>query len=105
MKINRKLIERMSIEDFAERHNLIMEVHERNKRNMIDFNVRDAFYASFEGAEVKEGACLASEYGDGSNEEEAIRNYAALISGKLLVFNAFGRDRHEIQVPYLSYSK
>lgn len=103
MKIERKLIERLDIAEFAERHGLTMEVHERERDSSMYFTTYP-FYAEFKGAEVKEGVCLISAFGDGDNEESAIRDYANEISGKLLVFNAFGKDRYEIKVPYLSYN-
>jgi len=103
MKIKRNLIERIDIADFAERHDLTIVVRERGYNDMVAFNVKHAFYAYFEGAEVKEGCCLVSSYGDGADEDDAILSYAQSISDKTLVFNAFGKDRREIKTPYLSY--
>jgi len=104
MKIKRNLIERIDIADFAERHDLTIVVRERNINDMNELNIKDSFYAYFEGAEIKRDACLSSDFGGGNSEEGAISDYANRISGRLLVFNAYGRDRHEIQAPYLSYS-
>jgi len=103
MKIERNFIERIDISDFAERHGLTMKVYERGKNTMASMNISYPFYAYFENCEVKDGICLLSEYGNGTNEESAIREYAAVISDKKLIFNAYGPNRKEIDVPYLHY--
>jgi hypothetical protein len=60
------------------------------------------FTANLEGAEVKEGGCLKSEYGDSKTANGAINNYASLISGKTIVFRAMCEDRREFNVPILT---
>lgn len=94
MKIRREQIKSGTIEQFAEAYDLTMVVRERNLP-VGDFN---RYYASFEGAEVKDGAVLASEYGNGVSEDHAISSYARNISLKTLVFNAYGPNRREIKV-------
>ncbi len=95
MKIERKLVEKSTIEAFAEKHDLVMEVRERS---CADLN---RFWAAFKRAEVKDGIILAGVYGNGDIEEEAIRDYARKISLQLLVVDAFGKERREIRVPRL----
>ena len=104
MKIERHLVPRMTIGEFARANDLTMVVRERNPRDMEDFRCTYRFYARFKDSDLKEGPILSGEYGNGHSEEEAIRNYAALISGRLLVINAYshaGASRREIRVPIL----
>ena len=98
MKIEKHLLTRMRIEDFADEHGLIMQVHER-ERDFIPFYRR--FYASFKGAEVKEGIMLHGVCGNGNTIEAAISDYAQKISHKTIVINAMRDDRREIKAPLL----
>lgn len=101
MKIIRKPVLTMTLEEFAEEHDLTLEVVERG----IDFRDTDArYYADFVGCEVKKNGILLSEFGDGATEEGAIANYASVISGKTLVLGAFTPERREIQVPILVFT-
>lgn len=86
----------MSIEEFATRYNLTMEIRERHPRD-----TDDRFYAHFERAEVMQGGCLIGEHGNGRTEEDAIENYAMAISGKTLAIGAYTAERREIKVPVL----
>ena len=95
MEIERHKVHEMTIEEFAENNNLIMEVHERDDPKL------PRCYAHFKLSDIKDGSCLIGKYGDGETEQEAIRNYAKEISGKLLVIGAFSSDRRNIQVPRL----
>lgn len=99
MEILRKLISVMTIEEFADKHNLIMEVRERN----VPENDPSRFYAQFKNSELTHGRCfLIGAYGNGATEEEAINNYIKEISQKTMVFNATdAAKRKEILVPRL----
>jgi hypothetical protein len=88
----------ISIQDFASLHALEITTHERTD---LGVNSPARFYAHFKGVEVKDGKILRSEYGDGRTEAEAVRAYAAVISGKLLVVDAYGPTRKLIQAPVL----
>lgn len=57
--------------------------------------------ASLEGCEVKDGAFLRGDYGDGKTPGEAIQHYIDIISGKTLVLNAYKDNRQEFGVPKL----
>jgi hypothetical protein len=98
MKITLKQLERLTIEDFADKHNLTMVVVERQATKGLM-----PFYAEFEGSEVIEhhGAkFIGSLFGDGWNPDEAIKDYAKKLSNKVLVFNSFSKtDRKEIECP------
>jgi hypothetical protein len=59
------------------------------------------FTADFGGGEVKDGGMLVSRYGEGQSPVEALNDYAAQISGKTLVFDAYGDARREHLVPAL----
>lgn len=97
MQIEMKTIERMSIEDFADKHGLVMVVNERRIRSVK----LAPFYAHFKNAEVLRGRFLLGTFGDGSTPEEAIKDYALQISRATLVINANGNGRREIDVPIL----
>ena len=98
MKIVTEEIEQTTIEKFADKHNLTMEVHER--RRPVGDSAR--YYAHFKGAEVKDGGVLVALYGDGATSEEAIVHYAEKISMVMLVIDARQKTRHEIYVPRLA---
>jgi hypothetical protein len=97
MEIRKRLLERMTIEEFAEREGLIMEVVERPRNIPYNF----PFYANFDHAEIQQGGFLIGAYGNGNTPEEAIENYARQISGLILIFNAYRDDRKEIRIPVL----
>lgn len=94
MKIEFDKIQEMTIEEFAEKHDLTMVIKERNGYC--------PFCASFKNAEIKEGPILMSESGYGDSTDKAIREYAKKISLKNLVIDAYGQYRKEIQVPRLT---
>lgn len=87
-------IHEMSLEEFADKHGLVMEVHEREK----PVNEGKRFYAHFRGVEVLKDSVLVSEYGDGSDPVIAVAKYAKMISGKVLVLDAYKPTRREIIV-------
>jgi hypothetical protein len=84
-----------TIEEFADRHDLVMKVTDYGNGRVI---------ASFIHTDVKDGCILCGVYGESSNEEGAIRDYANRISKKTIIVNAFGDDRKEIYVPDLCRS-
>lgn len=95
MKIERHTLETMSIEEFAEKHDLTMEIRERK-------SVIKPFCANFKGARLMYSNRVIGDFGEGITEQEAISNYANLISNGKLVFNLFLGKVPEIQVPYLT---
>lgn len=97
MEIVRNYILQASLGPWADALGLVMEVNER----VNPPTPSSRFYASFRGVEVMERSMLRSTFGNGATEDEAIRNYAAEISHKRLVFHAMGEDRHEFQAPLL----
>ena len=65
-------------------------------------NQDNRFMAEFENSETKnnKSSCvLKGSYGNGESPEEAIRDYIEEIQGKVLVFDAMGKDRQEYVVP------
>lgn len=100
MKVIIKQLAKCTIEDFADAHDLTMIVTERNVRGISSDK---KYYSHFDGAEDKEdfsSPTLESSYGNGSSPDEAIKNYAYKISGRVLIFNAASKkDRLEIQCP------
>ena len=94
MQITEETIRQGTIEEFADKHGLTMQVRERR----LPVGDRNRFDAYFESCEVKEGGILISSFGNGATLEEAIANYAREISLKRLVCNAYGTDRREVDV-------
>jgi len=97
MKINRKDIPAMTLEQFADLHNLQMEVHERGRPEGDPAR----YYAHFAHCEVVGDGVLISEFGDGSTPEEAIACYAEQITLKRIVIGAYTSERRELSVPRL----
>jgi hypothetical protein len=97
MKIERQVIPEMTIQEFADKHELTMRVNERPK----PIGSPDRFYASFVGAEIMDGGCLVGMFGDGATEEDAITAYARRIELRTLVIDAMGSSRRAIPVPRL----
>ena len=89
--------ERISIQEFANRHDLVMEIRER------PFPDLSRLYALFQGAEVKEGVFLVGKTGNGSSPEKAMADYADKISGTTIMLNALKGSRREIKVPRLYF--
>ena len=104
MQIDVKLVQKRSLEEFADEHNLVMEVVEREHHGNIYGNGYHVsrFYAHFKKVDIKEGFCLIGSTGNGETQEEAIEDYMREISNKLIVFDAFSEtDRKELWVPNL----
>lgn len=97
MKTEHHTIEEMTIEAFAEKHNLTMEVHERERAP----GDSTRFYAHFKHSDVNEGRLLCGTFGNGATHEQAIAAYARRISMQMLVIDAMSASRREIQVPRL----
>jgi hypothetical protein len=76
METERHFLPESTLEEFAEKYNLTMEIHEReNPRNGIE-----PFYAHFKRCDVSDGALLRGTYGNGNTPDEAVRNYIPEIS-------------------------
>ncbi len=98
MQIERDLIEKMSLQEFADRHNLVMRISERRP----PLENLERFIASFKNVEVVGDGVLSSLYGDGPTEEIAMQNYAKQLSHTLIAVDAYSPKRREIQCPELS---
>jgi hypothetical protein len=110
LKIKREWQEAMTIHEFAEKHDLTMVVFRKKQKSSKSYNLQHNYYvygAYFEKCAIRDGCCLISRFGSGATEEEAIANYAALISDQTLVVTLGGehlRER-EIDVPPLTTEK
>ena len=103
MKIIMHEADRCGLTAFADANNLIMEIHERVPSDMgARWTENDHYYAKFKACDIKVGACLASEYGNGATPDDAMWDYAQRISGKILVVDAYLNSRREIKVPLLT---
>jgi hypothetical protein len=84
-----------SIVEFAEDHDLTLEIHRRHDPSL------PRYYAHFASADILDGACPRGTYGDGQTELQAVNHYAARISRRRLVLNVMCASRREITVPQL----
>jgi len=85
----------ITIEDFADIANKELVV----RRYPLQ---RNRYTCSFDGGEITDGRILSSSYGDGRTPIEAMNAYAAAISGKKIVFNAYRDTRAEFGIPKLA---
>ena len=90
-------IEQMTIEHFAERKDLTMEIRERR----VPAGSPNRFYARFESCEVMDGRALVGLCGDGPTPEDAVQDYARNIQLKRICIDAMRDSRKEIEVPRL----
>lgn len=109
MKIERELIERMSIQSFARREDLVMEVKERERDTLDSFRDISPIYADFRGVSLVEGSFLVGAHGNGQTEKEAIIDYMNQISGKKIKIESFNypnrKENSYVRVPYLYYDE
>jgi len=97
MKIENNFIEEISIEEFAEKNDLVMQVFERR----VPITNPNRFYACFKHCEEKGDGVLIGTYGNGVTPDLAINEYVKMISLKTLVIDAYSDSRKEIKVPRL----
>lgn len=97
MKIKREDIPCMTIEQFADAHDLVMIVVERS----LPEGDPSRYYAHFEHCEVGGDGILHGTFGNGRTPEEAISAYVEEIRFKRLVVEADTARRREIDVPRL----
>lgn len=88
----------MTAQEFSERHGLKMVVCER-PREYWNYREQNRYYARFDGCEMKDGAMLVGNIGDGSTPEEAVKAYLDEIRGRTIVKRAYHEDRRDIAVP------
>lgn len=108
MQIEIQRLPCMSLEDFANQHQLRMRVVERS-RDMWPHPLNPSFfdgyrfYAQFDGVEASEGHLLVTNPGNGPTPAIAIAMYARNISEKTLIVGARKAERREIRSPVLEY--
>jgi hypothetical protein len=86
------------IEEFADKHGLVMKISNLTGKCHCEGKTWTAHFAK---CDIHDGHFIIYESGWGNSEESAIRAYAALISGKSIVIDAFLPTRREIHVPKL----
>lgn len=87
----------VTLEEFADKHGLIMEVNERYDLSL------PKFYAQFKGVYRKAGeVCIERCHGNGNTPEEAIEDYQNKISGKNLILHRRTEKRKEVWAPNFS---
>ena len=104
MKIKYNMIPEKTLSEFADEHDLVLEVNERSTETLQAFrhlSNKDRFYTHFVDSEIKGIGVLISAFGNGETVDEAIEEYRKEISEKTLVVNAGSANRKEIKVPRL----
>lgn len=96
MKIVRNNFKRTTLEEFADQHELVMEISERDT---VAYPSLPRYFACFQHCELKCDGMLIGAYGNGDTPEEAMKDYAKRISGKALAFFDPDQGRHDLQVP------
>ena len=104
MDIIRNLVKKVTLQDFAKDHGLTMVVNERDTEDP-SFSHLKRFYVSFVDVHKYDGHGIGSLYGQGDTEEEAISNYAKLLSNERVMIGYFAdkKKAKDIFVPYLRY--
>jgi hypothetical protein len=87
----------MTLEEFADKYGLTMEVGERSREWCSDDEAR--FYACFADSYVLEDGALVVVTGNGSTPEAAIADYAVRIAGCRISVGETRADRRYIDVP------
>ena len=104
MIIKREFIERTTIESFADKRNLTMQVNERDIEPGKYPGPNERFYAAFEGVDVIDGHFYRGVYGNGPDEETAIRDYAIKLSRAVLSIRGADGRREEVVCPRFAES-
>lgn len=107
MKTEIEHAERMTLEEFADKHGLTMKVTARSGVGSPPVGHGARFYAEFDGVDVMEDGCLCGVFGNGATPDEAIRNYIQKISEKRIAIDALSSDRprRNIYVPIITSVK
>ena len=92
MKTEYDRIPEGTIEEFADRYNLVMKVSERK----LPAGDPSRYYASFAKCDVLKDGMLCGQFGNGVTPEEAIKNYTRCIHLERLVIDALRDSRREI---------
>lgn len=93
MEIIENYIDEMTLKEFGEKYGLTLKITEHLDR------WREAWFsASFVGVEALERSCLTSYYGKGTTKDEAIADYAKIISCIQLVHGAYTDERREFPI-------
>lgn len=101
MKTESFCIPVMTLDEFADKYGLVMEIHERNR----EVGDPGLFYAHFKRCEVMQNGCLAGVSGNGPTPKDALADYAQRLSLTRIAVNAMSEERQEIQVPRLKISE
>jgi hypothetical protein len=106
MQIEMHEKERGTLAEFAEKHGLVMEIHERTPQDMgRRWTESSRYYACFKSCDVKDGSILSGTFGNGSTPDAAMAEYAQEISEKRLVIDATSKGtRREIYAPILTHN-
>lgn len=102
MKIEIEQVPEMTIEEFADAHDLTMKVIERDAASTDYTGFR--YIAHFVRCDVGGDGMLRGVFGNGHTPEGAIRSYVPQISEKMLVFNGNREDERRIKAPRLTVS-
>lgn len=88
----------IAIQEFADKHHLVMEVHERSLAARQGSYPLPRYYAHFTHVEVHSPGILSGVAGNAETEDGAISDYATRISGKTITTDG---GKTDIEVPVL----
>lgn len=102
MKIEDSTDKEITLKEFAERHNLELQINQRHGWWNPNLGEAGRYYCHFKDAWIKEGIMLGGVSGNGATKQEAIEDYTKIISDEKLIIK--DKDRREILVPKLTWS-
>lgn len=92
---------RMTLEEFADAHGLMMEVYEIAPVYGFPKGSDKSWFASFQNTQIWDNGCLMGAFGNGATPEDAMREYGNRISECRLVIDPYRHNRREIEVPII----
>lgn len=90
----------MTLEDFADRYDLMLEMKERGPDLRTRFKL-PRWHCSFPNLETLEPGVLVHSFGNGETQEEAIADYCSKLSGSETKIDAYRPGCRKIEIPQL----
>lgn len=102
MRVEMNLVPEATLQDFAERQDLVLEVNERDPE--LAREVGATYYVGFKDVQIKDGVFRRSTSGNGNTIHEAASDLARQLSRQTIVINAFDMAApREVRAPILRY--
>lgn len=100
MKINRNTLKRPTLEEFADKHDLTLEIGERPKEYGLP-----RYFAYLKDVYLDEGCVVVGTSGNGDDEQSAVQDYVKRLNGQLLTIRPFDPSRRKKTVVYFAEAK